>query len=165
VARFDGVQELLCLTRAARAIVTPICDAEPAIMVLELSYQHVIILAQMDRDPGLDVLLDLDGEVFAIDAEGKYLVRFVVRQVPRSQERPQGLNYSLTLHDEIGARLVGFDNAHPAPKSKVRRRRMTQDHRHRLRTIRPYEYRDAATLLADFWAEVDAVLRERGVLP
>lgn len=36
---------------------------------------------------------------------------------------------------------------------------------HRLRSIRPYEYRDAAMLLADFWATVDAVLRERGVIP
>ena len=40
-----------------------------------------------------------------------------------------------------------------------------QDHRHRLRSIRPYEYRDAATLLADFWETVDAVLREREVIP
>jgi len=29
----------------------------------------------------------------------------------------------------------------------------------------PYEYKDAATLLSDFWAEVDAVLKERGVRP
>jgi hypothetical protein len=29
--------------------------------------------------------------------------------------------------------------------------------------VRLYEYQDAATLLADFWAEVDAVLKERGV--
>jgi hypothetical protein len=116
------------------------------------------------RDPGLDVLLDLDGEVFAVDAEGKYVVRFVVKRVPSSPERPQGLSYSLTLHDETGARLVGFDNAHPAPRSKGRRRRTTHDHRHRWRTIRPYEYRDAAALLTDFWADVDAVLEERGVL-
>ena len=27
------------------------------------------------------------------------------------------------------------------------------------------EYRDAATLLGDFWAMVDAVLREKGVFP
>jgi hypothetical protein len=27
------------------------------------------------------------------------------------------------------------------------------------------EYQDAATLLADFWTAVDAVLRERGVIP
>lgn len=30
---------------------------------------------------------------------------------------------------------------------------------------RSYEYRDAATLLADFWTMVDGVLRERGVIP
>ena len=40
-----------------------------------------------------------------------------------------------------------------------------QDHRHRLRTIKPYEYQGAAALLADFWNTVDAVLRERGVIP
>jgi hypothetical protein len=33
-----------------------------------------------------------------------------------------------------------------------------------MRTIQPYDYQDAATLLTDFWAQVDAVLKERGVL-
>jgi len=33
------------------------------------------------------------------------------------------------------------------------------------RTIKAYEYRDAASLLADFWNMVDAVLREKGVIP
>ena len=61
-----------------------------------------------------------------------------------------------------GERLVGFDNAHPVAGQK---RGEPQDHRHRLRTIRSYEYHDAATLLADFWSTVDAVLRERGVIP
>ena len=42
---------------------------------------------------------------------------------------------------------------------------MTRWHRHRLRSIGPYEYKDAATLLEDFWTEVDEVLRERGSLP
>ena len=104
----------------------------------------------------LDVLLLLDGQTLIIDPDGKYWVRFVVKQVPLSLDRPHGLSYSLTLHDETGARLVGFDNAHAAPAKKGRARRVTKDHRHRLRTIRPYEYRDAATLLADFWAEVEA---------
>jgi hypothetical protein len=40
-----------------------------------------------------------------------------------------------------------------------------QDHRHRLRTIKAYEYQDAAMLLRDFWTLVDTVLRERRVLP
>lgn len=116
-----------------------------------------------DRD--LSVLLDFDGLSFAVDATGDYTVSFIVRQVPRTAARPHGLSYSLTLHDVNGARLVGFDNAHAAPTRKGQSARVERDHRHRLRTIRPYQYRDAATLLADFWAEVDSVLKERGVLP
>jgi hypothetical protein len=29
--------------------------------------------------------------------------------------------------------------------------------------IRPYRFQDAPTLLTDFWAEVDAYLKEKGV--
>ena len=114
------------------------------------------------RDPTLDALLDLDGQVLVVDPNGGYWARFVVTQVPVSPEKPHGIDYSLTLHGPDGERLVGFDSAHP-----VRRQRRGEplDHRHRLRNIRPYEYRDAATLLADFWATVDAVLRERGMIP
>jgi len=112
------------------------------------------------RDPCLDTLLDLDGLVLIVDPEGGHWVRFVVTRVQVSPEKPQGLDYSLTLHGQDGERLAGFDNAH-----RVRRRGDPHDHRHRLRTVRPYDYRDAATLLADFWAEVDAVLKERGVFP
>ena len=96
---------------------------------------------------------------------GTFLVRFIVKLVPSSPARPHGLNYSLTLHDETGKRIVGFDNAHADSAGKRGRRRAAQDHWHRLGATRPYEYHDAATLLADFWAEVDAVLKERGVLP
>ena len=95
--------------------------------------------------------------------KGRYTVRFSVRQVPPTPERPHGLRYSLTLHDESGTRLVGFDNAHAAPRRTIPRR-VARDHRHRMRTTRDYEYQDATTLLADFWAEVDSVLREKGVV-
>src|SRR6187397_2264682 len=113
------------------------------------------------RDPGLDDLLLLDGEIFVADSAGKHFVKFVVKRVEPSADRPHGLSYSLTLHGEDGERLVGFDNAHPVAHQ---RRGEPQDHRHRLRSVRSYEYRDAATLLRDFWAVVDAVLRERGVI-
>jgi hypothetical protein len=113
------------------------------------------------HDPTLDVLLDLDGQVLVVDPEGCYWVRFVVTRVPVSPEKPHGIDYSLTLHGPEGERLVGFDNAHPAGRQN---RGDPQDHRHRLRTIRAYEYRDAAMLLADFWETVDAVLREKGVI-
>lgn len=81
------------------------------------------------------------------------------------------LDVLLDLHDQIlivdpdgghGERLVGFDNAHPVGR---RRHGEPQDHRHRLGTLKSYEYRDAASLLADFWSAVDAVLCERGVIP
>ena len=113
------------------------------------------------RDPTLDVLLDLDGQVLVVDPEGGYWVRFVITRVPVSAEKPHGIDYSLTLHGPDGERLVGFDNAHPVARQK---RGGPQDHRHRLSTIRTYEYRDAATLLADFWAAAEAVLRDRGVI-
>ena len=119
------------------------------------------------RDPSLDTLLDLDGQVLVIDPSGGHWVRFRVARVPPSPAKPHGLDYSLTLHGPDGARLVGFDNAHPirptaGPSGRGRAR---HDHRHRHRSVRPYEYQDAATLLADFWAEVEAVLKERGVEP
>ncbi len=35
----------------------------------------------MDRDPSLDVLLELDGQVLVIDQEAGHWVRFTVRRV------------------------------------------------------------------------------------
>ena len=119
-----------------------------------------------DRDPGTDALLDLDGTVYVVDSRGEYSVRFAVRRIPPTPERPSGLKYSLTLHGPDGNRLVGFDNAHPMLKSRGpgRKRPSSYDHRHRLGTIRPYRFQDAATLLTDFWAEVDSILTERGII-
>ncbi|WP_117193287.1 toxin-antitoxin system TumE family protein [Rhizobium terrae] len=119
-----------------------------------------------DRDTSLDTLLDLHGRTLFVDPEGKYWVKFVVIRVEASEARPHGLSYSLTLHDDTGERIVGFDNAHPISEGSgpSARRTARYDHRHRLRTIRPYDYSDAGTLLEDFWKEVDAVLRERGVI-
>jgi hypothetical protein len=112
-------------------------------------------------DTGLDALLDLDGQVLVVDPDGQYWVRFVVTRVPVAPEKPHGLDYSLTLHGPDGVRLVGFDNAHPvAPRGRGE----PQDHQHTPRSIEPYHYISAVDLLSDFWALVDAVLRERGVL-
>ena len=115
----------------------------------------------VSRDPFLDVLLDLDGQLLFVDPEGGHWVHFVLTRVDVSPEQPHGLDYSLTLHGLEGERLVGFDNAHPVAGH---RRGEPQDHRHRLRTIKAYEYRDAATLPGEFWKTVDAVLREKGVI-
>jgi hypothetical protein len=114
------------------------------------------------HDPALDALLDLNGITLVVDPKGVHWVKFVVTQVAATPEKPHGLDYSLRLHRPDGERLIGFDNAHPKGKQ---RRGDPQDHRHRFRTVKAYDYIDAATLLADFWAEVDAVLKEKGVLP
>jgi len=110
--------------------------------------------------------LDLDGQILVVDPGSNHWVKFVVRRVPATEAKPHGLDYALSLHGPSGERLVGFDNAHGVRESEGPggRMRRAQDHRHRMKTVRPYEYKDAATLVADFWAEVDAVLRERGVM-
>ena len=101
-----------------------------------------------------------------MDEVGQW-VKFLVVRTEATAERPHGLSYSLTLHAPDGKRLVGFDNAHAVMEGRGPGRRQSgeHDHRHRLRTIRSYEYMDAATLLEDFWKEVDEALRERGSLP
>ena len=117
------------------------------------------------RDHSLDSLLDLNGQTLFVDETGHW-VKFAVQQTAVTPDRPHGLSYSLTLHAPDGTRLVGFDNAHPVQdrRRSGKRRRGKSDHQHRFRTVRPYEYTDAATLLADFWSAVDSVLKERGVL-
>lgn len=120
----------------------------------------------MKRDASLDALLDLDGQVLVIDPESRHWVRFVVRRVTATEARPHGLDYSLSLHGPGGERLVGFDNAHPVragsgPGGKSGR---AFDHKHRLKTVRPYEYQDVAALLADFWTTVEKLLRQRRVI-
>ena len=116
-----------------------------------------------DRDPGLDTLLDLHDQTLFVDEAGHW-VKFVVVRTEVTPERPHGLSYSLTLHAPDGERLVGLDNAHPLRERRGpgNRKRGESDPRHRLRTVRPYDYKDAAALLQDFWSEVDGVLKERG---
>ena len=100
--------------------------------------------------------------MLVVDPNGNYWVRFVVTRVAVTPGKPHGLDYSLTLHGPDGGRFVGFDNTHPVGRQ---RRGEPQDHRHRLHRVKPYDYRDAASLLADFWSTVDTILRERGVIP
>ena len=120
----------------------------------------------MRRDTSLDTLLELHGQILVLDEELGYWVRFIVRQVQVTEAKPHGLDYSLTLHGPDDERLVGFDNAHPVRASQAPggKGKKTQDHKHRLRTVRPYDYHDAATLLTDFWIEVESVLHEKGIV-
>lgn len=64
------------------------------------------------------------------------------------------------------ARLIGFDNAHGLPgRTPCSRRRESHDHWHRGARDpgRPYDFKDAATLVVDFFDEVERVLKEKGI--
>jgi Family of unknown function (DUF6516) len=119
----------------------------------------------MNRDRSLDTLLLLDGEMFIL--EGSFWVKFEVKRVSVRPEKPHGLDYSLTLHDGDGERLLGFDNAHPIREGAGpgARARIEYDHKHRGERVRFYDYVDAVSLLTDFWVEVDLILKERTATP
>ncbi len=117
------------------------------------------------REHTLEFLLAFDGRRHWY--EGGHHVRFQIRRVEKTDERPHGLRYAFTLHDPKGRRLLGFDNAHGvrAPGGKRKRRTLAVDHWHRTEHDkgRPYAFKDAETLLDDFFREVERVLTEHGV--
>ena len=112
----------------------------------------------IDKDPGLETLLELDGEVFPM--ENGYWTKIEAHRVSPSDQIPHGIRYSLSLHDRNGQRVLGFDNAHRVkPKRKnFRARKVTWDHKHVESKIEVYEFDSAGQLMKDFWAAVDEIL-------
>jgi hypothetical protein len=117
------------------------------------------------REHTLEFLLDFNGRRHWY--AGGYHVRFQIKRVKATSERPHGLRYSFTLHNPKGNRLIGFDNAHGvrAPGGRKRRKAPAVDHWHRTERDegRPYAFKDAEALVDDFFAEVERVLTEHGV--
>lgn len=78
--------------------------------------------------------------------------------------RPAWVRYSLTLHDPKGTRVLGYDNSHApaAPRKGFAGRRFEYDHVHRHARDKgvAYGFSSAGQLLADFFAEVDRILKE-----
>lgn len=114
-----------------------------------------------EHDHTLENVLELDGSVLVIDELGHW-VKFEVQRVVADQSRPQGIKYSMTLHDENNKRLAGFDNAHAVRTSKGPGGKPLApcDHRHYYETQKPYKYENAGKLVEDFWKLVDQVLKE-----
>lgn len=111
-------------------------------------------------DETLETLLELNGEVFPMDSG--YWTKFEVYRVAPDQHIPQGIKYSLTLHDHSNKRILGFDNAHAVKprRKKYGARKITWDHKHQQEKVLSYEYESAGQLLEDFWAEVEKILEK-----
>lgn len=105
--------------------------------------------------------LDFDGTTF--DFESGHWIKFEVKRVATSQERPHGLKYSLTLHRSDGTRLLGFDNAHSVTgtRSAYQKRPTEYDHWHRSEfdAGQIYQFQGVSQLLQDFFEAVDGVLK------
>ncbi len=117
----------------------------------------------MSKFHGLEYLLDLDGEILAQD-NGCW-IKIEARKLDHvTVECPHGIKYCLTLHDNSGQRLLGFDNAHLIKTKKRGRfigRSIIYDHKHLGPDDvgAPYAFESAEQLLIDFFAEVDKVLK------
>jgi hypothetical protein len=116
-------------------------------------------------DHTLEFLLAFDGHIHHL--EQVYWLEFDIKKVKTSKRRPHGLSYPFTLHAPDGTRLIGFDNAHRADftGARFKGRPQAADHWHRAEHDigRHYEFKDAETLLDDFFDEVERLLREREI--
>jgi hypothetical protein len=116
----------------------------------------------MATDTGLATLLDLNDSIIA--QERGCWVKIEAWEVPKSDEMPHGVRYCLTPHDRHGSRILGYDYAHATKPAKkgFAGRRLEYDHRHRHARDKgvPYTFEGAYQLLADFFCEVDTVLKE-----
>lgn len=106
------------------------------------------------KDHSLEYLLDLNGEIAEV-GDG-FWVKFNIRHIKVDKERPYGIKYSLTLHNEKGERVLGYDNAHAPYENK---KGDEFDHIHKGERIKRYNYSSAEKLMEDFWNDVNKFLK------
>lgn len=113
------------------------------------------------NDSDIEVLLGFHGQTMV--REDGYWWKVEAWSVAKSENVPHGIRYNLTLHNEYGTRVLGFDNAHgvkPPKKSKYSGKRKEYDHKHRTASDKgvPYEFESCAKLLEDFFEAVDETI-------
>ena len=113
---------------------------------------------------GLEYLLDLHGSVVYLDKnENSYWWKIEAWTIPRTKTIPHGIKYRLTLHNEYGTRLMGYDNAHlvkSKSRSKIAGVKKSYDHKHRTAHDKgvPYDFESPAKLLEDFFKSIDETI-------
>ena len=115
----------------------------------------------MSRDKALDYLLELNGAVF-VEHNG-YWHKIEVRLTDVTKERPHGISYCLTLHNEKNERVFGMDNAHSIKSRRkgYKGRIVEYDHLHADKNDRGtvYVFKSPGQLLEDFYTRVNEILQ------
>lgn len=115
----------------------------------------------MRTDHTLDVLLALDGTEYT--EENGYWYKIEAKYTEPSQERPHGIRYNLTFHDNNNQRILGFDNAHGIKVKKGGKYSgyiymYDHVHKHAKDQGQPYTFVSAEQLLSDFFDEVNKII-------
>jgi hypothetical protein len=117
----------------------------------------------MEDDSGLETLLNMDG--FAHVLDNSYWWKIEARTVKKTEARPHGIRYCLTLHDDMNTRIFGMDNTHiPKNKRKGYHGRIIEfDHVHNDEKDKgtPYAFVSAEQLLTDFLKRVEEITAEQ----
>ena len=116
----------------------------------------------MKRHTVLDTLLSMDGYKHVLD--NSYWWKIEVSMSDVTKERPHGIRYALTFHDNHSIRIFGMDNAHiPKNRRKGFHGRIVEyDHVHNDENDRgtPYAFVSAEKLMTDFFERVDYIIAE-----
>ena len=120
-----------------------------------------MICNKQNINQGLDILLSLDGTEYTED--NGYWYKIEAREIKPSKERPHGIIYNLTLHDNFNRRILGFDNAHAIRVKKpglYSGSIYCYDHAHLFHSDKGqiYEFESANKLLIDFFERVNQIL-------
>jgi len=114
-------------------------------------------------DWAIEWLLNLNR--FRVGLDNGYWWTVRATKVEPSDGQPHGLNYSITLHNEDGKRVLGFDNSHAVDvgsgPSRKSRRPIAWDHKHEKgKEPVPYEFESPVKLIEDFLAALNAYLEK-----
>lgn len=103
-----------------------------------------------------ETLLDMNG--FHFNYKGTYSVKY------EATKTSNGVKYSLTLHDEFGTRVIGYDNAHPIKVSKgYKGKKFAVHHWHKSKECKGVEYLFSTygKLMEDFYISVDKYIEDK----
>ena len=116
----------------------------------------------MEYDEGLETLLLMDG--FEHYMDNSYWWKIEAHKTEKTDNRPHGISYCLTLHDKHNTRIFGMDNAHiPKNRRKGYHGRIVEyDHVHKDENDEgtPYAFINAEQLLTDFLSKVKEITGE-----